>query len=498
MIGRLLYDSKLIYDDQLSALREASGTHGTAGAGEIDYALLLDGLKAEREQGITIDVAYRYFSTPRRKFIIADCPGHEQYTRNMATGASTADLAIILVDARHGVVAQTRRHAMIVRLLGIRHVVVAVNKMDLVDYSEAVFNKIKAEFQDPGSLFIPVSAKCGANVTARSRDVMPWYDGPSLLEHLETVDVAASRNLSDFRFPVQHVIRPDLDFRGFAGTVASGVVRVGDEVTALPSGKSSRVKRIVTADGDLPLAFPPQAVTLTLEDEIDISSGDMLVPSANLPTVASAFRANLVWMDTAPLVPGKEYLFRHGSAWLKAFVRDGAKILFAPSGGAPLALNTIAEVVVETTRPLAFDPYAKNRATGRFILVDPVTNQTSGAGMILEGCERQTTPEAKVAHPLLPVFVDLAAAPCLVIGNGAEAKRKVDELRRYSAEVAVAETFEESDLDGKTLVVAATDDNALNARIAALCKARNILVNATSDAAAGTFFFGAERDGMAR
>lgn len=425
LIGRLLYDSKLIFDDQLAALREASGTHGTAGAGEIDYALLLDGLKAEREQGITIDVAYRYFATPKRKFIIADCPGHEQYTRNMATGASTADLAIILVDARHGVVTQTRRHAFIVSLLGIRHVVVAVNKMDLVGYSQEVFEKIKEDFRDfsifrffdssngledsdnselqsknrgieesknASVRFIPISARDGTNVVSRSPDLTPYYDGPSLLEHLETVDVAASRNFENFRFPVQWVIRPNLDFRGFAGTVESGVVRPGDEVTVLPSGKTSRVKRIVTADGDLGEAFPPQAVTLTLEDEIDVSSGDLIVHSGDLPEVASTFGAKLVWMDSAPLEPGKEYLFRHGASWRKAYVKEISSVLFSPgeAGGgtaerravSSLGLNAIAEVVVETTTPLAFDAYGKNRATGRFILVDPVTNQTSGAGMI--------------------------------------------------------------------------------------------------------------------
>ena len=398
LIGRLLYDSKLIFEDQLASLRAASAAHGTTGAGEIDYALLLDGLKAEREQGITIDVAYRYFSTPRRKFIIADCPGHEQYTRNMATGASTADLAVILVDARHGVVTQTRRHAFIVSLLGIRHVVVAVNKMDLEGYSESRFNEIRADFLGfaselalPDPVFFPVSALKGTNVTARSPEATPWYAGPSLLEHLETVDAAASRNLSEFRFPVQTVIRPDLDFRGFAGTVESGVVHPGDEVTVYPSGKKSRVKRIVTADGDLGYAFPPQSVVLTLEDEIDISSGDLIAGADAPPEVASSFTANLVWMDHAPLEPGKEYLFRHGSAWLKAYVkRISSRIdvnTLERAEADTLELNGIAEVVVETTRPLAFDPYAKNRATGRFILVDPITNQTAGAGMIIAPVE---------------------------------------------------------------------------------------------------------------
>ena len=391
LIGRLLYDSKLIFEDQLAALRTASAAHGTTGAGEIDYALLLDGLKAEREQGITIDVAYRYFSTPRRKFIIADCPGHEQYTRNMATGASVADLAVILVDARHGVVTQTRRHAFIVSLLGLRHVVVAVNKMDLVDYSQARFDEIVRDatplVEGADAVFIPVSALKGVNVTARSPQTTPWYEGPSLLEHLESVDVATERNMEDFRFPVQYVLRPNLDFRGFAGTVASGVIHPGDEVTILPSGKTSRVARIVTADGDLAYAFPPQSVALTLEDEIDVSSGDLIVRSDSLPTVASSFSAHLVWMDHAPLEPGKEYLFRHGASWRKAYVKGIVAQIDVNTrerrAANTLGLNAIAEVVVETTTPLAFDAYVHNRAMGRFILVDPISNQTAAAGMII-------------------------------------------------------------------------------------------------------------------
>ena len=391
LIGRLLYDSKLIFEDQLASLRSASAAHGTTGAGEIDYALVLDGLKAEREQGITIDVAYRYFATPSRKFIIADCPGHEQYTRNMATGASTADLAVILVDARHGVVTQTRRHAFIVSLLGIKHVVVAVNKMDLVDYSKERFDEIVREaaplVANAEPVFIPVSALKGVNVTTRSPREIPWYSGPSLLEHLESVDIASGRNLRDFRFPVQYVLRPDLNFRGFAGTVASGVVHPGDSVTVLPSGKTSRVARIVTVDGDLPYAFPPQSVVLTLEDEIDISSGDLIVHTGKLPEVSSAFSANLVWMDHEQLVPGKEYLFRHGSGWRKAFVKEITAQIDVNTRerlpAAKLGLNAIAEVVVETTTPLAFDPYERNRATGRFILVDPISNQTAAAGMII-------------------------------------------------------------------------------------------------------------------
>lgn len=399
LIGRLLYDSKLIFDDQLAALRKASEKNGTTGAGEIDYALLLDGLKAEREQGITIDVAYRYFATPKRKFIIADCPGHEQYTRNMATGASTADLAIILIDARHGVITQTRRHAFIVSLLGIRHIVVAVNKMDLADYSEQRFNEIREAFlsfwkgahlgdEKTQLTFMPISALKGTNVVETSPEQTPYYKGPSLLHFLEEVDIGNVRNLDSFRFPVQTVIRPNLDFRGFAGSVASGVIRKGDAITVLPSGKTSRIKRIVTADGDLDYAFPPQAVVLTLEDEIDISSGDWIVKSDDLPKQSQTFRTHLLWMAQEPLLPGRDYLLRHGSAWLKARVSAlTARIdvnTLARAEASELPLNGIAEVVLETTRPIPFDPYTENRSTGRFILVDPVSNATAGAGMIID------------------------------------------------------------------------------------------------------------------
>ena len=416
LIGRLLYDSKLIFDDQLAALRSASEKNGTTGAGEIDYALLLDGLKAEREQGITIDVAYRYFSTPKRKFIIADCPGHEQYTRNMATGASTADLAIILIDARHGVITQTKRHSFIVSLLGIKHIVVAINKMDLVDYSQETYEKIKNEYlrfydrlqdqiakesggaQNRATLtFLPISALKGTNVVAADRELTPYYDDPSLLEYLENVDTRADRNLTDFRFPVQYVIRPNLDFRGFAGYVASGVIRPGDAITVLPSGKTSKVKKIVTQDGDLAVAFPPQAVTLVLEDEIDISNGDLIVKSDNLPEIASSFKAHLIWMDHDKLELGKEYLFRHGSSWQKAYVRSIVEKIdvntLERSKSEDLELNAIAEVVVETTHPLAFDPYSTNKSTGRFLLVDPITNQSSGAGMIIAATQTARCPQ---------------------------------------------------------------------------------------------------------
>lgn len=394
LIGRLLYDSKLIFEDQLSTLRKDSEKNGTTGSGEIDYALLLDGLKAEREQGITIDVAYRYFSTPKRKFIIADTPGHEQYTRNMATGASTANLAIILIDARYGVVTQTRRHAFIAALLGIKHLVVAVNKMDLVDYDQEVFNTIREEFVRfisrlliPEVVFIPLSALKGENVVAKS-EKMPWHEGTYLLDFLENVDVAHDQNLTDFRFPVQYVIRPHLDFRGFAGSVYSGVVKVGDRIRVLPSQKESAVKRIVTADGDLDEAFPPQAVTIELEDEIDVSSGDMLVHPDNPPQTAANFEAVGIWMIEEPLEQGLSYLLRHAGRNVKARIdRIISNIdvnTLANKSTASLKLNEIGRLAISTTRPLYFDAYSKNRGAGSFILIHPVTNTTVAAGMIVD------------------------------------------------------------------------------------------------------------------
>ena len=394
LIGRLLCDTKLIFDDQLSALRRDSEKTGNAGDGEIDYALLLDGLKAEREQGITIDVAYRYFATPRRKFIIADTPGHEQYTRNMATGASTADLAVILIDARQGVLTQTRRHSFIVSLLGIRHAIVAVNKMDLVDFSESVFESIRADYlafagrlDIPDVCFIPLSALRGDNVVDRSPH-MPWYAGPPLLETLENVDVSADRNLSDFRFPVQRVVRPHLDFRGFAGTVVSGTVRVGDRVKALPSQRESSVRRIVTADGDLDDAFSPQAVTLELADEIDISSGEMIVHADAQPHISSHVEAMLIWLSDAPSRPETPYTLRHTTRTTKARIAalnyrvDVNTLQKSPADS--LNLNEIGLATLTTHLPLFHDPYTRNRETGSFILIDPVTNNTVGAGLIVE------------------------------------------------------------------------------------------------------------------
>jgi bifunctional enzyme CysN/CysC len=400
LIGRLLHDTKMIYEDQLAAVKRDSEKVGTTGAGEIDLALLTDGLKAEREQGITIDVAYRYFSTDRRKFIIADTPGHEQYTRNMATGASTCQLAIILIDARHGVQTQTRRHSYIVSLLGIRHVVVAINKMDLVGYSRDVFERIKDEYTGfvaklglPDITFIPMSALKGDNVASKS-DTMPWYHGPPLLDHLETVHIASDRNLTDLRFPVQYVLRPNLDFRGFAGTVASGIVRKGDEVMVLPSGKRSRVKSIVTYDGELEEAFAPQAVTVTLTDEVDVSRGDMLVHSDNAPHVSSQVEAMVVWMAEQPLVPGRTYTLKQTTRQVTAEVaafRYGVDVnTLEHRAVARLSLNEVGHVQLGLTQPLACDPYRANPSTGAFILVDRLTNNTVGAGMILEaGVPRQ-------------------------------------------------------------------------------------------------------------
>ena len=389
LIGRLLYDSNGVYEDQLASIRNSPINRSS---GAFDLALVTDGLRAEREQGITIDVAYRYFSTPKRKFIIADTPGHEQYTRNMATGASNANLAIVLVDARNGVLAQSRRHAFLASLLGIRHIVVAVNKMDLVGYSEAVFDQIRSEFTDYASLlqapdlhFIPISALHGDNVVQISRK-MPWFEGSSLLHYLETVHIASDRNMTEFRFPVQYVIRPDLDFRGYAGQVASGIVKAGDPVMVLPSGRTSRVKSITTYDGDLPQAFPPMSVTLCLEDEVDVSRGDMLVSPSHVPHVTSQIDSRLVWMNEQPMQLGRTYLMKHTSQIVPAaieLVRYGINInTLQKEGASQLGLNDIGAVVIRTQKPIFCDPYRRNRATGSFILIDPMTNATLAAGMI--------------------------------------------------------------------------------------------------------------------
>ena len=392
LIGRLLFDSKKIYEDQLDALERDSKRVGNAGE-HIDYALLLDGLKAEREQGITIDVAYRYFSTNNRKFIIADTPGHEQYTRNMITGGSTANAAVILVDARTGVITQTRRHTYLISLLGIKHLVLAVNKMDLVDFDENVFNKIVSDFNAfvadlniPDVYCIPLSALEGDNVVEKSERT-PWYDGKCLLDYLETVPIDLDRNYSDFRYPVQYVLRPNLDFRGFCGKVASGVIRPGDEVMALPSRKKSRVKSIVTYEGEIEEAFPPMCVTLTLEDEIDISRGEMIVKPDNLPIESRNFEAMLVWMDEEPMDTSKQFFIKQTTNTTRARI-DNIKYrvdvnTMERSNVELLKLNEIGRVVFTTGKELFFDPYHTNKQTGAFILIDPITNNTSAVGMIL-------------------------------------------------------------------------------------------------------------------
>ena len=406
LIGRLLYDSKMIYEDQLAAVRHDSQKYGTTNT-DFDPALLTDGLKAEREQGITIDVAYRYFSTSKRKFIIADTPGHEQYTRNMATGASNCDLAIILIDARHGVTVQTKRHSFIVSLLGIVHIIVAINKMDLVDWSEEVYDKIRRDYNDMAARlsfkdvhFIPISALKGDNVVDPSPN-MPWYNGPTLLHHLENVNISTSRNLIDMRFPVQYVIRPNLDFRGFAGTIASGVVRPGDKVMVLPSRKTTTVKTITTWDGNLDYAFAPMSVVLTLNDEVDASRGDIIVPVNNLPRIETEFDAMLVWMDEKPADEGREYFLKHCSSITPATLDKIRYEIDVNTGhkkdaNGHLQLNAIARIHLVMHRPLVYDIYVRNHATGSFILVDKLTNATVAAGMIIA---RMSAAESKDDKP---------------------------------------------------------------------------------------------------
>jgi bifunctional enzyme CysN/CysC/sulfate adenylyltransferase subunit 1 len=389
LIGRLLHDSKGIYEDQLASIKKSRINRST---GPIDFSLLTDGLRAEREQGITIDVGYRYFTTAKRKFIIADTPGHEQYTRNMATGASTADLAVILVDGAKGLLPQTLRHAYISSLLGIPSVLAAINKMDLVDFSEERFRMLEEEFIALAERLgvknvqcIPVSALAGDNVVERSERT-PWYSGPSLLEHLETVPVAVAPRTQAFRFPVQYVVRPDASFRGFAGQIASGVVRPGDVVTALPSGRQSRVESIATYDGQLGEAFAPMSVTLKLADEIDLSRGDMLVRPDSLPYVAKRFEATVVWMHAQPLAVGHNYLIKQTSRQVRGRVTKITHRVdiqsLEPEQAEQLQMNDIATVEVETSSPLFFDSYRQNRTTGSFIVIDPLTNATLGAGMI--------------------------------------------------------------------------------------------------------------------
>ncbi len=417
LIGRLLFDSKKLYEDQLSALERDSKRVGNAGAGEIDYALLLDGLKAEREQGITIDVAYRYFSTNRRKFIIADTPGHEQYTRNMITGGSTAHLAILLVDARTGVITQTRRHTFLCSLLGIKRIALAVNKMDLVDFDRDTYERIVADYtgfveeitaggQHIDIKCFPLSAKEGDNVVERSERT-PWYDGPALLDWLETVDTGNEHNLTDFRFPVQYVLRPNLDFRGFCGKVASGVIRKGDVVKALPSGKQSRVKSIVTYEGELDYAFPPQCVTLTLEDEIDISRGEMIVKAEEpRPAIVGRhFEAHLVWMDEEAMDRSKSFFIKQTTNTSRCRI-DNIKYkvdvnTLEKSQVERLVLNEIGRVVITTAKEFLYDPYATNKQTGAFIIIDPITNNTSAVGMIIAPVEEKDLISGDWALPTL-------------------------------------------------------------------------------------------------
>ena len=399
LIGRLLYDTKLLFEDTLASLEKDSRKFGTTGE-DIDFALLVDGLEAEREQGITIDVAYRFFATDKRKFIVADTPGHEQYTRNMATGASNSELAVILIDARKGVLTQTRRHAYIASLLGIRHIVLAVNKIDLVGYSQSIFDQIVADFSQfaakldfVSQVAIPLSARYGANVMAKSPET-PWYQGPSLLSHLESVDVDTAMSGKPFRLPVQWVNRPNLDFRGFSGTIAGGRVRPGDSIAVAKSGRLSKVSRIVTMDGDLKEAVAGDAVTVTLSDEVDISRGDVLSSPDARPDVSDQFAAHLIWMTEEEMLPGRQYLLKLGTATVPAAISELKHKVDVNTlehmAGKTLALNEVGYANFSLTAPLAFDAYRDNRDTGGFILIDRFSNATVGAGMIDFGLRRAT------------------------------------------------------------------------------------------------------------
>ncbi len=426
LIGRMLHDARGAYEDQLKSARRG---------GEIDFALLTDGLRAEREQGITIDVAYRYFATPKRKFILADTPGHEQYTRNMATGASTAELAIILCDASRGLTTQSRRHAFIAALLGIPQFVIAVNKMDLVDFREEVFNEIRSEFapflqsasaHDP--YFLPLSALKGDNVVERSRR-MPWFTGPSLLEYLESVDTRGHSLEAPFRMAVQGVLRPDQTFRGYTGQIASGVIRPGDEILALPSGRRSRVKRIVTYDGDLEVAFPPLSVTLTLEDEIDIGRGDMIA-AGEPPQSARTFESTMVWFDGRPLDPARHYMVKHASHVVPArveAVRHRLNVVSLDTEPASsLSMNEVGVVRIATSRDLFIDRYADNRLTGSFILIDRETNSTAAAGMILSRARNAAENAADRLARLVRGFVPAGA----LLNLPADDAAATEELRK--------------------------------------------------------------------
>jgi bifunctional enzyme CysN/CysC len=469
LIGRLLHDSKMIYEDQLEAIKADSMKSGTTG-GKIDLALLVDGLQSEREQGITIDVAYRYFSTARRKFIIADTPGHEQYTRNMATGASTCDLAIILIDARHGVQTQTRRHSFIASLLGIKHIIVAINKMDLVDYKETVFQAIKLDYLSFSERltpiefqFLPLSALNGDNVVNSSENML-WYSGHPLMSTLESIEIASDRNYDDFRFPIQYVNRPNLNFRGFCGTIASGVVRKGDEIIVLPSKRTSHIKSIVTYDEELELAHAEMAVTLTLEDEIDVSRGDIIAHADNLPEINNIFEANVVWMADSPLLPGKLYDFKLGTKTVSGEVksiRNRIDVNTLEENPAPsLELNEIGIAEIAVDQLICFDDYKSNRHTGSFIVVDRLSNATAGAGMIVS--LKQTRPSSKTTtgnihvskeerasrygqKPATIMFVGVSGSGKSTLAHGLE--RKLFDLGRVSTV-----------LDGKTMRLGISKD----------------------------------------
>ncbi|PXX89796.1 sulfate adenylyltransferase subunit CysN [Marinobacter vulgaris] len=478
LIGRLLHDTKMIYEDHMASLKTDSAKMGTTGE-KLDLALLVDGLQAEREQGITIDVAYRYFSTDKRKFIIADTPGHEQYTRNMATGASTAQVAILMIDARYGVLTQTRRHSYIASLLGIRHIVVAINKMDLVDYSEERFNEIKDDylaFANKLGLkdirFVPISALEGDNVVNKSEHT-PWFTGQPLMEILETVQVSHDKNLEHFRFPVQYVNRPNLNFRGFCGTIASGVVRPGDKVMALPSRRTSTVKDVVTFDGNLEEAYIDQAVTLTLTDEIDVSRGDMLVKAEDEPEVGNRFTANIVWMTDGPLETGRLYDIKLGPTFTSGTVKNihhqtDVNTLEKNDNPAALQLNEIGLCELTLSQPIAFDAYPRNHATGSFIVIDRLTNVTIGAGMIAG--------TAGTVESLDPVTSEererrLAQKPAIIACNGKKAS-------------ALALAVERALFDqGKTSVVL-TEDNAGDAddrrRVAQVVSAHGLVAIAVN------------------
>ncbi|MBE0487172.1 sulfate adenylyltransferase subunit CysN [Marinobacter sp.] len=495
LIGRLLHDTKMIYEDHMASLKTDSAKMGTTGE-KLDLALLVDGLQAEREQGITIDVAYRYFSTDKRKFIIADTPGHEQYTRNMATGASTAQLAILMIDARHGVMTQTRRHSFIASLLGIRHIVVAVNKMDLVDFSEQRFNEIRDEYQAFATRlglkdirFVPISALDGDNVVNRSENTS-WFTGQPLMEILETVEVSRDKNLEHFRFPVQYVTRPNLNFRGFCGTVASGVIRPGETVMALPSRRTSKVKEIVTFDGHLSEAYIDQAITLTLEDEIDISRGDMLVKAEDEPEVHNRFNANLVWMIDAPLETGRLYDIKLGPTFTSGTVKKihhqtDVNTLEQNPNPSKLQLNEIGLCELTLNQPIAFDAYQRNHATGSFIIIDRLTNVTVGAGMIAglaDGLESldPVTPEERERR--------LAQKPVIIACNGKQAPQLALAVERA--------LFDQ----GKTAVVVSeenTGDADERGRVAQMLTAHGLVavtVNLGSDIANASVSADSEAD----